>query len=63
MPKTKKDETTTNTAFDVIEFRSNYKNLTIAGTKIVFINGVYKTSNLEEIELLKSSNLVSEVGE
>ena len=44
-------------------FKSSYKNLIIAGTSIQFKDGVYSTSDENEIEILKNNNLVIEAGE
>ena len=46
-----------------IIFESSYKNLIIAGTSIQFKDGVYSTSDENEIELLRNNNLVTEAGE
>ena len=46
-----------------ITFHSSYKNLIIAGTSIQFKDGVYSTSDENEIEILKNNNLVTEAGE
>ena len=46
-----------------ITFNSSYKNLIIAGTSIQFKDGVYLTSDENEIEILRNNNLVTEVGE
>jgi len=46
-----------------ITFESSYKNLIIAGTSIQFKDGVYSTSDENEIELLRNNNLVIEAGE
>ena len=46
-----------------ITFESSYKNLIIAGTSIQFKDGLYSTSDENEIELLRNNNLVTEVGE
>lgn len=46
-----------------ITFESSYKNLIIAGTSIQFKDGVYSTSDENEIEVLRSNNLVTEAGE
>lgn len=46
-----------------ITFVSSYKNLIIAGTSIQFKDGVYSTSDENEIELLRNNNLVTEAGE
>ena len=46
-----------------ITFNSSYKNLIIAGTSIQFKDGVYSTSDENEIEILRNNNLVTEVGE
>lgn len=46
-----------------ITFQSSYKNLIIAGTSIQFKDGVYSTSDENEIELLRNNNLVTEAGE
>ena len=46
-----------------ITFESSYKNLIIAGTSIQFKDGVYSTSDENEIELLRNNNLVTEAGE
>nr|DAW48805.1 MAG TPA: hypothetical protein [Caudoviricetes sp.] len=45
-----------------ITFVSSYKNLIIAGTSIQFKDGVYSTSDENEIEVLRSNNLVTEAG-
>ena len=44
-------------------FHSSYKNLIIAGTSIQFKDGVYSTSDENEIEILRNNNLVTEAGE
>ena len=44
-------------------FESSYKNLIIAGTSIQFKDGLYSTSDENEIELLRNNNLVTEAGE
>lgn len=46
-----------------ITFESSYKNLIIAGTSIQFKDGVYSTSDKNEIEILRNNNLVTEAGE
>lgn len=46
-----------------ITFQSSYKNLIIAGTSIQFKDGLYSTSDENEIELLRNNNLVIEAGE
>lgn len=46
-----------------ITFESIYKNLIIAGTSIQFKDGLYSTSDENEIELLRNNNLVTEAGE
>lgn len=46
-----------------IIFESSYKNLIIAGTSIQFKDGVYSTSDENEIEILRNNNLVTEAGE
>lgn len=46
-----------------ITFESSYKNLIIAGTSIQFKDGVYSTSDENEIEILRNNNLVTEAGE
>jgi putative uncharacterized protein FNV0532 len=46
-----------------ITFESSYKNLIIAGTSIQFKDGLYSTSDENEIELLRNNNLVTEAGE
>jgi len=46
-----------------ITFHSSYKNLIIAGTSIQFKDGVYSTSDENEIEILRNNNLVTEAGE
>ena len=46
-----------------ITFNSSYKNLIIVGTSIQFKDGVYLTSDENEIEILRNNNLVTEVGE
>ena len=56
------EETTTEEAKETT-FHSSYKNLIIAGTSIQFKDGVYSTSNENEIEILKNNNLVTEAGE
>lgn len=53
---------TTETAKETT-FHSSYKNLIIAGTSIQFKDGVYSTSDENEIELLRNNNLVTEAGE
>ena len=57
-----KEITTKETAKE-ITFESSYKNLIIAGTSIQFKDGVYSTSNENEIEILRNNNLVTEAGE
>ena len=44
-------------------FESSYKNLIIAGTSIQFKDGLYSTSDENEIEVLRNNNLVTEAGE
>ena len=56
------EETTTEEAKEII-FESSYKNLIIAGTSIQFKDGVYSTSDENEIEILRNNNLVAEAGE
>lgn len=56
------NETDTNVSA-VVKFKSDYKNLTIAGTGITFKDGIYETDVAKEIEILRNSNLVSEAGE
>ena len=56
------EETTTEEAKETT-FHSSYKNLIIAGTSIQFKDGVYSTSDENEIEILKNNNLVTEAGE
>ena len=46
-----------------ITFESSYKNLIIAGTSIQFKDGIYSTSNENEIEILRNNDLVTEAGE
>ncbi len=46
-----------------IIFESSYKNLIIAGTSIQFKDGIYSTSDENEIEILRNNNLVTEAGE
>ena len=46
-----------------ITFESSYKNLIIAGTSIQFKDGIYSTSDENEIEPLRNNNLVTEAGE
>lgn len=57
------EEITTVEAAKEITFKSSYKNLIIAGTSIQFKDGVYSTSDENEIEILKNNNLVTEAGE
>ena len=56
------EEITTETAKE-ITFESSYKNLIIAGTSIQFKDGIYSTSDENEIEILRNNNLVTEAGE
>nr|DAQ20709.1 MAG TPA: hypothetical protein [Caudoviricetes sp.] len=58
----KQDEITTEETKE-ITFQSSYKNLIIAGTSIQFKDGIYSTSDENEIELLRNNNLVTEAGE
>lgn len=46
-----------------ITFESSYKNLIIARTSIQFKDGIYSTSDENEIEILRNNNLVTEAGE
>ncbi len=46
-----------------ITFESSYKNLIIAGTSIQFKDGIYSTSDENEIEILRNNDLVTEAGE
>lgn len=57
------EETTTVETAKETTFHSGYKNLIIAGTSIQFKDGVYSTSDENEIEILKNNNLVTEAGE
>jgi F0F1-type ATP synthase delta subunit len=57
------EEITTKETAKEITFESSYKNLIIAGTSIQFKDGVYSTSNENEIEILRNNNLVTEAGE
>ena len=57
------EEITTIEAAKETTFKSSYKNLIIAGTSIQFKDGVYSTSDEDEIEILKNNNLVTEGGE
>ncbi|EFD81381.1 hypothetical protein PSAG_01416 [Fusobacterium animalis D11] len=57
------EETTTLEAVKETTFHSSYKNLIIAGTSIQFKDGVYSTSDEDEIEILRNNNLVTEAGE
>jgi len=59
----KQDEITNVEEIKEITFESSYKNLIIAGTSIQFKDGVYSTSDENEIELLRNNNLVTEAGE
>jgi len=59
----KQDEITNIEETKEIIFESSYKNLIIAGTSIQFKDGVYSTSDENEIELLRNNNLVTEAGE
>lgn len=59
----KQDEITNIEETKKIIFESSYKNLIIAGTSIQFKDGVYSTSNENEIEILRNNNLVTEAGE
>lgn len=58
----KQDEITIEETKEII-FESSYKNLIIAGTSIQFKDGVYSTSDENEIEILRNNNLVTEAGE
>lgn len=57
------EETVTTEEAKEIIFESSYKNLIIAGTSIQFKDGVYSTSDENEIEILRNNNLVAEAGE
>ena len=57
------EEITTIEAAKETTFKSSYKNLIIAGTSIQFKDGVYSTSDENEIEILRNNNLVTEAGE
>lgn len=57
------EETATTEEAKETTFHSSYKNLIIAGTSIQFKDGVYSTSNENEIEILRNNNLVTEAGE
>ena len=46
-----------------ITFESSYKNLIIAGISIQFKDGIYSTSDENEIEILRNNDLVTEAGE
>ena len=46
-----------------ITFESSYKNLIIARTSIQFKDGIYSTSDENEIEILRNNDLVTEAGE
>ena len=59
----KQDEITNIEETKKIIFESSYKNLIIAGTSIQFKDGVYSTSDENEIEILRNNNLVTEAGE
>ena len=59
----KQDEITNVEEIKEITFESSYKNLIIAGTSIQFKDGLYSTSDENEIELLRNNNLVTEAGE
>jgi putative uncharacterized protein FNV0532 len=59
----KQDEITNIEETKEIIFESSYKNLIIAGTSIQFKDGVYLTSDENEIEILRNNNLVTEAGE
>ena len=59
----KQDEMTNIEETKEIIFESSYKNLIIAGTSIQFKDGVYSTSDENEIEILRNNNLVTEAGE
>jgi putative uncharacterized protein FNV0532 len=59
----KQDEITNIEETKEITFESSYKNLIIAGTSIKFKDGLYSTSDENEIELLRNNNLVTEAGE
>nr|DAN18166.1 MAG TPA: hypothetical protein [Caudoviricetes sp.]DAN32282.1 MAG TPA: hypothetical protein [Bacteriophage sp.]DAQ93387.1 MAG TPA: hypothetical protein [Caudoviricetes sp.]DAR65828.1 MAG TPA: hypothetical protein [Caudoviricetes sp.]DAS49977.1 MAG TPA: hypothetical protein [Caudoviricetes sp.] len=59
----KQDEITNIEETKEIIFESSYKNLIIAGTSIQFKDGVYSTSDENEIEILRNNNLVTEAGE
>ena len=57
------EEITTTEEAKETTFKSSYKNLIIAGTSIQFKDGLYSTSDENEIELLRNNNLVTEAGE
>lgn len=59
----KQDEITNVEETKEITFESSYKNLIIAGTSIKFKDGVYSTSDENEIDILRNNNLVTEAGE
>lgn len=59
----KQDEITNVEETKETTFESSYKNLIIAGTSIQFKDGLYSTSDENEIELLRNNNLVTEAGE
>ena len=59
----KQEDTSTVEAAKETTFKSSYKNLIIAGTSIQFKDGVYSTSDENEIEILRNNNLVTEAGE
>lgn len=59
----KQEDTSTVEAAKETTFKSSYKNLTIAGTSIQFKDGVFSTSDENEIEILRNNNLVTEAGE
>ena len=57
------EEITTIEAAKETTFKSSYKNLIIAGTSIQFKDGIYSTSDENEIEILRNNDLVTEAGE
>ena len=57
------EETVTTEEAKEIMCVSRYKSLSIAGTSIQFKDGVYSTSDENEIEILRNNNLVAEAGE
>ncbi len=59
----KQEDTSTAEAAKETTFKSSYKNLIIAGTSIQFKDGVYSTSDENEIEILRNNSLVTEAGE